>query len=100
MNDREEMAELYLQHPSECPELIGVLPYLIHPPSKFGATAAWVSFRDRTLLPMLRHDPDDPNLPNFLKQVEIILAWRAAILPEKRFWKSDEAYNERIKRTV
>jgi hypothetical protein len=98
MNDAHEKAELFLQHPDECPEIIGPLDYLIHPPSKLGATAAWISFRDRTLLPMLRHKPDDPNLPNFLKQVELILAWRATIPPEKRFWKSDEAYNARVTR--
>lgn len=28
-------------------------------------------------------------LPNFLKQVEAILAWRAAISPTGRFWKAD-----------
>ena len=33
--------------------------------------------------------PDDPNLPNFLKQVESILAWRAAVPPDDRFWKAD-----------
>jgi hypothetical protein len=30
-----------------------------------------------------------PNLPNFLKQVEAILAWRAAVPLEDRFWRSD-----------
>jgi hypothetical protein len=60
-----------------------------HPPSKLSATASWHRFRDKTLLPMIRHAPDDPNLPNFLKQVEMILAWRATIAPEDRFWKSE-----------
>jgi hypothetical protein len=91
MDDREKAAarraDLYLQHPEECPELIGVLPYLIHPPSRLSSTASWVSFRDRTLLPMMRHDPDDPNLPNFLAQVEKILTWRASIGPEDHFWR-------------
>jgi hypothetical protein len=31
---------------------------------------------------------DDPNLPNFLKLVEAILAWRATIAEEDRFWKT------------
>jgi hypothetical protein len=83
----ERRAQLYLQHPDESPALIGVLPYLIHPPSNLSSTASWVSFRDKTLLPMIQHRPDDPNLPNFLKQVEAILAWRAAVPPEDRFWK-------------
>lgn len=85
---RERRAHLYLQHPDESPELIGVLPYLIHPPSKLSSNAAWLSFRDRTLLPMIQHRPDDPNLSNFLKQVEAILAWRAAVPLEDRFWKA------------
>ena len=85
----ERKAQLYLQHPQESPDLIGVLPYLIHPPSKLSSTASFVAFRDKTLLPMIRHRPDDPNLPNFLKQVEAILAWRAAVPPDDRFWKAD-----------
>src|SRR3954462_10759851 len=82
-------ARLYLQHPEESPELIGVLPYLIHPPSKLSSTASWISFRDKTILPMMQHRPNDKNLPNFLKQVETILTWRASISPENRFWKAD-----------
>jgi hypothetical protein len=89
MSDGRDRAALYLQHPEECPELIGRLPYLIHPPSRLNSTASWVSFRDRTLLPMMRHRPDDPNLPNVLAQVETILTWRARIDPQDRFWKPD-----------
>ena len=85
----ERKAQLYLQHPEECPELTGGLPYLIHPPSKLSSTASWIFFRDKTLIPMIRQRPDDPNLANFLKQVEAILAWRAGVLPEDRFWKTD-----------
>ena len=87
----EERAALFLQHPDDCPELIGPLDYLIHPPSHLGSTAAWSAFRDKTVLPMLRHRPDDPNLPKFLGQIEKILAWRAGVPPEKRFWKADPA---------
>lgn len=86
---RDRKAQLYLQHPNETPELIGALPYLIHPPSRFSSSASWERFRDKTLLPMIRQDGDDPNLPNFLKQVALILAWRAAIPPEDRFWRTD-----------
>ena len=89
MNDMEKRAALYLQHPDECPELMGVLPYLIHPPSRLSSTAAWLAFRDRTLLPAMRHRPDDPNLPNFLAQAEKILAWRASIPAAEHFWKPD-----------
>jgi hypothetical protein len=69
--------------------LASVLPYLIHPPSRLSSTDAWLSFRDKTLLPMIKHLPDDPNLPTFLKQVETILAWRSTVSPEDRFWKAD-----------
>jgi hypothetical protein len=85
----ERKAQLYLQHPDESPEVVGVLPYLIHPPSKLSSTAAWVAFRDKTLLPMIEHRPDDLYLPNLLKQVEDILAWRAAVSPNDRFWKAN-----------
>lgn len=86
--ERERKARLYLEHPAECPELIRPLPYLIHPPSKLGSTAAWIAFRDETLLPMIHERPDDPNLPNFLRQVEAILAWRATVPEEDRFWRA------------
>jgi len=33
LTNRERKARLYLEHPDECPELIGTLPYLIHPPA-------------------------------------------------------------------
>lgn len=85
--ERARKVRLLLEHPNESPELVGDLPYLIHPPSRLSATESWIQFRDKTLLPMIEYRPDDPNLPNFLKQVETILAWRAAVPPEDRFWK-------------
>lgn len=84
---RERKIRLYLEHPGECPEFIGRLPYLIHPPGKLGSTAAWLEFRDETLLPMIEAMPDDPNLRSFLKQAEKILAWRETVPAEDRFWK-------------
>ena len=83
---RERKARLYFAHPDECPELIGALPYLVDPPGKLASTASWLQFRDETLL-MMRHMPDDPNLPKFLGQVEKILAWRASVSTGDRFWK-------------
>jgi hypothetical protein len=65
------------------------VPYLIHPPSKLSSTAAWVAFRDKTLLPMIEHRQDDLNLHNLLKQVEDLLAWRAAVSPNDRFSKTN-----------
>lgn len=82
-------AALYLQHPEETPELPAPMPYLIHPPSKLSSTSSWISFREKTLLPLMQQMPDDRNLPVLLKQVEIILAWRATIAPDDRFWKAD-----------
>jgi hypothetical protein len=46
-------------------------------------------FRDRTLLPMISHRPDDQFLRALLERVGEILAWRAGIAPEDRFWKAD-----------
>lgn len=85
----DEKADMYLQHPDECPEIDGVLDYLIHPPSRLASTARWRAFRDRTLLPLIAELPEDPHLPKFLQQTEKILAWRATIPPERRIWKAD-----------
>jgi hypothetical protein len=81
-------AELYAAHPSACPEIDGLLPYLIHPPSELSSTARWIDFLDHTLLPMMRAFPDDKELPKFLRQVELILFWRAGVPEGQRFWKA------------
>lgn len=85
----EETIRVLLEHPDESPEIVGSLPYLIHPPGTVSSTARWRAFRDRTLVPMIDARPDDPNLPRFLEQTEKILAWRATIPPERRIWKAD-----------
>ena len=85
----DEKATLYLQHPDECPELTEALPYLIHPPGKLSATASWVRFRDKTLLPLIASTPEDRHLPQFLRQAEAVIAWRASIPVDQRFWKPD-----------
>ena len=46
-----------------------------------------MAFRDKTLRPMNRQRPEDPNLPNFLKQVTVVLAWRSAVMSEEHIWK-------------
>lgn len=66
------------------------LPYLIDPPAEMASTAAFIRFRDPTLLPMIEADPGDPDLPKFLRCVEAVLAWRATIPAEKSFWRSDK----------
>jgi hypothetical protein len=87
--DCETKRRLFMQHPDESPDIAGMLPYLIHPPSRIARTARWEQFRDRTLLPLIADRPDDPWLPQFLAQTEAVLAWRAALPPEQRFWKAD-----------
>ena len=86
---QERKAQLLLQHPDESPEVDGTLPYLIHPPSRLSTTASWILFRDKTLIPLIQQRPEDPNLPKFLSQANAILAWRATVPPEDRFWKAD-----------
>ena len=54
---RERIARLHLEHSDENPDLIGTLPYVIHPPSKLSATAAWLRFHDKTLLMMMESSP-------------------------------------------
>ena len=85
----EEYGQLLYDHPDESPEIVGILPYLIDPPSILASTARWVKFRDGTLRPLIEEMPGDPNLPLFLAQAEKILAWRATIAPERRIWKAD-----------
>lgn len=85
----DEYGQLLMEHPDESPEIVGVLDYLIDPPSRLASSARWVKFRDRTLLPMIEAMPDDPHLPLFLAQTEKILAYRATIAPERRIWKAD-----------
>jgi hypothetical protein len=87
--DAETKFRLYEAHPDESPEIAGILPYLIHPPGRLSSTASWRRFRDRTLLPLIAARPDDQFLPKFLAQTEAVLAWRAALPPEQRFWQAD-----------
>ncbi len=68
-------------------------PYLICGPSTFSATARWIAFRDKTLVPMIAHHPDDVFLRDYLRQIEKILRWRAGIPPEQRFWNADETFS-------
>jgi len=80
--------DLMWEHSPTLPEGFSrPLPYLIEPPSEMASTAAFIRFRDRTLLPMIAADPGDPDLPRFLRCVETVLAWRATIPAEKSFWR-------------
>jgi hypothetical protein len=83
----ERKARLYLEHPDESPQLIEPLAYLIDPPGRLSPTQSWIRFRDETLVPMMAKRPDDPNLTSFLRQAEAVLAWRATVRAEDRFWR-------------
>lgn len=85
----DDRAQLYLQHPEPCPDIVGALPYLIHPPGRLSRTSSWLRFRDETLLPLLREHSDDRHLAGFLRQAEAVLAWRAGLRPVQRFWRAD-----------
>lgn len=87
---RQRKLALLLQHPDDSPEFAGMLPYLIHPPSRMSSTSNWIKFRDKTLRPLLLDRPDDLFLALFLRQVEEILAFRASVAEEDRFWKPDD----------
>lgn len=91
----DERIAILLEHPDESPEIVGTLPYLIHPPGRLSSTARWIAFRDRTLRPLIDSRPDDPYLPLFLAQTDRILAWRSTVAPERRIWKADEAPSSR-----
>ena len=62
---------------------------LFEPPSELASTREWLKFRDEILRPLLAGYPHDPNLPNLLRQTNVILAWRETVAPEDRFWRSD-----------
>lgn len=85
----ERKIELLYAHPDECPEGLGLVPFLIHPPSRMSATSAWIRFRDETLRPLRAENPTDPAFGMFLEQVAAILAFRESVPPEERFWKAD-----------
>ena len=88
MMDGEQKAQMLLQHPDESPEIVGMLDYLIHPPSRLASTARWVRFRDN-MAQAVADRPDDQHFPLFLAQAEKVLAYRATIAPERRIWKAD-----------
>lgn len=87
---RARKAYLILLHPDENPEFAVDPAGCINPPSKFRSDTKWRHFRDSFVIPMIEAEPDNPNWPAYLAQVETILAWRAAIPAQDRFWKPDE----------
>lgn len=84
----DDKAQILMEHPDESPEIVGMLDYLIDPPSRLASTARWVRFRDN-MAQAVADRPDDAHLPLFLAQADRILAYRATIAPERRIWKAD-----------
>jgi hypothetical protein len=80
---------LYLDHPDPSPDQAHPADYLIHPPGRLASNATWRRFRDETVIPFMAGKPDDQNLPRYAARVEEILAWRAGVPTELRFWKPD-----------
>ena len=86
---RDRKGYLLLLHPDESPAHVGPVSGCVNPPSRFRSNAKFKEFRDTCVIPMIEARPDDANWPLMLAQIEKILAWRAAIPAEDRFWKSD-----------
>lgn len=82
--------QLYMQHPDTSPEQFVPGDYLLDPPGRLSATASWINFR-RELADLMAARPDDPNFPRYAAQAEKVLAWRATIPAEDRFWRPDTA---------
>lgn len=62
-------------------------PLGVYTSMEYENSAAHLEPQDKTVRPLMRMHPDDPNAANLLKQIEAILAWRATIPPENHFWK-------------
>ena len=58
-------------------------------PSMMQSTARFIAFRDGTLRAMIAEDPDDLYLRDLMTCIEDVLAWRATIPEQDRFWKKD-----------
>ena len=84
----DEYGQLLYDHPDESPAIVGMLDYLIDPPSRLASTSRWLRFRDN-MAQAVADRPHDPHFPLFLAQAEKILAYRATIAPERRIWKAD-----------
>ena len=89
---------LFREHPPVSPDLTGPADYLMNPPSIFAANAHFINFRDEAIIPLIAARPDNPDFPNYLKNIEAILTWRATIAPEDRFWRTDESYAEILRK--
>jgi hypothetical protein len=79
-----------LQHPSTTPDP-GQWRWpglLIEPPGRWSSTRSWQEFGDE-LACLLRAYPGDPNLPLYIAAADTVIAWRATVPAEDRFWADD-----------
>ncbi len=89
-DERTRKARLIFEHPPISPDHFPApLSGLVDPPSPTASSSKLRDFRDSCVIPMMQARPDDPNWPAFLRQVEIVLAWRETISPRDRFWRPD-----------
>lgn len=90
-NPRWLKLKLSFQQPSASPEFGGHddLDHhgLIHPPGVYASNERFMEFRDETVIPCLG---SHPIWAIYLRRVEMILEWRAAVPVHLRFWRSVE----------
>ena len=63
-------------------------------PHVLAPTSELVRYRDEVLTPLIALEPDNPEWPAYLDQVEIALAWRETIPPEYRPWHRDSPQDD------
>lgn len=83
--------ELLFEHPTPPLGPSIPVPGLVDPPWACRPMPPFERFRSRTVLPMLAAKPGDPFWTALLRHVEDVLAWRATVPPEDRFWRQDAA---------
>lgn len=88
--------KLSLQQPSASPDLGPhsdiTFPGLINPPGVYASNERLIDWRDE----IMRFLDSHPIWPVFLRRVEMILEWRAAIPAHLRFWRTAEEEKYRV----
>ena len=83
----DRVMKLWALHPETSPEISEPLPYLIHPPSQWATTEQHERFH-KMLVELIAYRPEDAHYPLFLACSERVLAWRATLAPEDRYWET------------
>ncbi len=91
-NPRFLKLKLSFQQPSASPEYSGHgdldYPGLIDPPGVYASNERLIRWRNGTVIPSLG---SHPIWAVFLRRVEMILEWRAAVPAHLRFWRTAES---------